>query len=73
MRLANEASKEIRAELTTAKLALTMAKAAQKKFMALEKQLAQFEKDWSKAAQPKRKPRRRTRKAAVTETEVSHF
>jgi hypothetical protein len=70
LRLVNEAIKGIRAELKAAKLALNSAKAVQKKFTAMEKQLDRFERDWVKAAKPKRKTRRRTRKAAATGTDV---
>ena len=61
------AIKEIRAEMTAAKSALNVAKTAQKKFIAREKQLDRFESDWIKAAKPKRTTRKRMRKATVTE------
>ena len=43
------------------------AKSAQKKFIAREKQLEKFERDWVNAAKPKRKIRRRRRQATITE------
>ncbi|MEN8132112.1 MAG: hypothetical protein ABFS45_18430, partial [Pseudomonadota bacterium] len=68
--LVNAAIKEIRAGMTAAKTALNAAKTAQKKFIAREKQLDKFESDWIKAAKPKRKTRKRTRKVTVTEAIV---
>ena len=65
LRVINEKIKEIRADLKAAKLALTTAKNAQKKFAASEKQRVKFERDWLKASAPRRKVRKRTRKAAV--------
>ena len=63
----NEKIREIRADLKTAKLALTSAKNAQKKFVASEKQREKFERDWIKASTPRRKIRKRTRKVAAIE------
>ncbi len=67
LRLANETSKKNRAELKIAKQALTIATTAQKKFLAMEKQLARFERDWDKSAKPKRTTRKKTRRVNVTE------
>ena len=64
----NEKIREIRAELRTAKLELTSAKSAQKKFVASEKQQEKFERDWVKASTPRRKIRKRTRKAVSIES-----
>jgi len=65
LRTINEKIKEIRAEQKGAKLALTSAKSAQKKFVASEKQQEKFERDWIRATAPSRKVRKRTRKAAA--------
>ena len=53
--------------MNVAKLALNSAQSAQKKFVALEKSLTKFERDWIKASRPKRKIRRRTHKAVAEE------
>ncbi len=68
LQVVNEKIKEIRADLKAAKLALNSARSAQKKFTASEKQLEKFEQDWIKTSRPRRRIRRRTRKAAATET-----
>ena len=68
LQVVNEKIKEIRADLKAAKLALNSARSAQKKFTTSEKQREKFEQDWIKASTPRRKIRRRTRKAAATET-----
>ena len=67
--LVNATLKEIRAEVGAARTALMTAKSAQKKFIAREKQLEKFERDWVNAAKPKRKIRRR-RRQAVTEAMI---
>jgi len=67
LQVINEKIREIRAELRTAKLELTSAKSAQKRFVASEKQREKFERDWIKASTPRRKIRKRTRKAAAIE------
>jgi len=67
LQVINEKIREIRAELRTAKLELTSAKSAQKKFVASEKQREKFERDWIKASTPGRKIRKRTRKVAAIE------
>ena len=67
LQVINEKIREIRADLKAAKLALTSAKSAQKKFVASEKQQERFEQEWIKASTPRRKIRKRTRKAAAIE------
>jgi hypothetical protein len=67
LQVINEKIREIRADLKAAKLALTSAKSAQKKFVASEKHQERFEQDWIKASTPRRKTRKRTRKAAAIE------
>ncbi len=67
LRVINEKIKEIRVDLKDAKLALTSAKNAQKKFVASEKQREKFERDWIKASAPRRRIRKRTRKAVAIE------
>ena len=67
LQVINEKIREIRAELRTAKLELTSAKSAQKRFVASEKQREKFERDWIKASTPRRKIRKRTRQAAAIE------
>jgi len=67
LQVINEKIREIRADLKAAKLALTSAKSAQKKFVASEKQQEKFEQEWIKASTPRRKIRKRTRKAAAIE------
>ena len=67
LQVINEKIKEIRADLKAAKLALTSAKSAQKKFVASEKQREKFERDWIKASTPRRRIRKRTRKAVAIE------
>ena len=67
LQVINEKIKEIRVDLKDAKLALTSAKNAQKKFVASEKQREKFERDWIKASTLRPKIRKRTRKAAAIE------
>ena len=67
LQVINEKIREIRADLKAAKLALTSAKSAQKKFVASEKQREKFERDWIKASAPRRRIRKRTRKAVAIE------
>ena len=67
LQVIDEKIREIRAELKVAKLALTSATSAQKKFVASEKQQEKFERDWITASAPKRNVRKRTRKAAAIE------
>lgn len=67
LQVINTKIKEIRVDLKAAKLALTAAKNAQKKFVVSEKQREKFERDWIKATAPRRKVKKRTRKAAAIE------
>jgi hypothetical protein len=78
LRELNTRIKVLREEVKEARLTHKMASAAHSKFLAVEKTLEKFEREWSKKSAPKRKTRRRTRKspaattAAVTETTSSN-
>lgn len=67
-RLATEKMRGLRAELKTAKEALSTAKLAQKKRDAKAKVLAKFEKDWEKA---QNRPRKRISKKRVAKKAAS--
>lgn len=67
LQVINGKIKEIRADLKAARLALSSAKSAQKKFVASEKQREKFERDWIKASTPGRRIRKRTRRAVAME------
>ncbi|MCP5448886.1 MAG: hypothetical protein H6964_18060 [Chromatiaceae bacterium] len=65
IKAAGVAVKDIRTAMQEAKSALAAAKQAQKKFAAMEKLLAGFERNWGKAEAKPRKIVRRVRKPAA--------
>jgi Mg2+ and Co2+ transporter CorA len=65
LKTANEQGRLLRAELSAAKSALAGVVSAQKKFLAQEKALAKFDRDFAKASAPKKRRVRRTAKPSA--------